>query len=583
MGGEADVVTHPLRDYAFSGDGERGMMIGPDGAIVWMCAPRWDSDAVFSALLGGPGHFTVRPVATPRISGGSYEPGTLIWRHVWTVGEGTFECLDALAYPGEDHRAVILRRLVSPNGANRVDVSLAPRAGFGSEPATHATLRDGVWRWSTGGVQVRVTGLENATFTADGGLQGSVDLVAGAEHDIVAEFSTRPEENQPLDADALWRRTREAWLDAVPDVHGTAADDDVAHFYAVATGLTSSHGGMVAAATTGLPEHLHGSRNYDYRYAWIRDQCFAGQADAAYGGHRLLDRAVAFVGARLIADGANLKPAYTVDGEHVPDERDLPVPGYPGAEPIAGNHANEQFQLDVFGEALALFAEAARLGRMDDGGWRAARVAADAIAQRWREPDAGLWELDDRWWTHSRLACVSGLRVISGHAQAPLATEWRELADTIEAAVRATCVDADGRWMRAADDPTVDASLLMPAIRGGIDPRDPANVLTVDAVHRDLKRDGHIYRFTHGDHPIGDTEGAFLLCEAAMSLASLRLGRREDAWRWFERVRGCVGSAGLFSEEWDAGERQMRGNLPQAFVHALVAQAAIELGGEGSA
>ncbi len=411
-----------------------------------------------------------------------------------------------------------------------------------------------------------------------------LSLDAEEEHDVVVELSTRPHDGA-LDADDLWARTREAWRAAVPEFRGTAVDVDISHFYAVVSGLMSRHGGMVAAATTALPEHLGGDGNYDYRYSWIRDQCYSGHADAALGGDRtggfpLLDRAVEFIGARLLEDGADLRPAYTVAGEPVPSESRLPLPGYPGARPRAGNHVNEQFQLDVFGEALSLFADAARLGRLDARGWEAARIAADAIAQRWDEPDAGIWELENRWWTHSRLACIGGLRALVPHATGESAKEWGALADAIEEKVTATCVTSDGRWKRSPDDETVDVALLIPAIRGGLDPSSPTNVRTIEAVLDDLERGGHLFRFQHGDAPLGDTEGAFLLCEAAMSLAMLRMGRRGEAVRWFERVRGCVGPARLFSEEWDVRRGQMRGNLPQAFVHALVAQAAIELSSE---
>lgn len=574
---EREIPTFPLRDYAFCGDGERGMIVGPDGAIVWMCAPRWDSDAVFSRLLGGSGGFSIVPESTPRVSGGYYEPGTLVWHHRWSTATGDVECHDALAYPGEDDRAIILRRVVAGAHDQRVELSLAPRAHFGQAEVMPATLDGGVWRWSTGNVYVRVVGMSESQMSSDGALVGTMDIPAGQHRDIVVELSTRGTDRDELDADTLWQHTRDAWKDVVPHVSGTAADGDVTQFFALAYGLTSRHGGMVAAATTGLPEQLYGLRNYDYRYAWIRDQCFAGQADAAYGSHGILDNAVRFIGDRLRADGANLKPAYTVDGGAVPDERRLPLPGYPGATPIAGNHANSQFQLDAFGEALALFAQAARMDRLDDAGWEAARIAADAIASRWQESDAGIWEIENREWTHSRLACVSGLRSIAEYASASEARQWNDLADAIFAWVQSTCVTPSGAWKRAQDDDRPDAALLVPALRGGIDPHSTANMKTVDVVLNELSSNGHLYRYRHGGEQLGETEGAFLLCEATMALALQRLGRREEAWRWFERVRGCVGPAGLFSEEWNVEERQMRGNLPQAFVHALVAQVAIEL------
>ena len=175
---------------------------------------------------------------------------------------------------------------------------------------------------------------------------------------------------------------------------------------------------MVAGATTSLPEHAEQGRNYDYRYAWIRDQCYAGQAVAAVGPHPLLDGAVRFVAERLLADGPSLKPAYTVAGGQVPDERSLDLAGYPGGVDKVGNWVKGQFQLDALGEALSLFASAAGHDRLNIEDWRAVETAVDVIVERGQEPDAGIWELEDQRWAHSRLSCVAGLRAISAHAPA---------------------------------------------------------------------------------------------------------------------------------------------------------------------
>ena len=168
---------------------------------------------------------------------------------------------------------------------------------------------------------------------------------------------------------------------------------------------------MVAAATTSLPEHARQGRNFDYRFAWIRDQCYAGQAVARSGPHRLMDDAVGFVSQRLLEDGENLSPAHTVAGGRVPDQREIDLSGYPGGSDIVGNWVNEQFQLDAFGESLLLFAAAARHDHLDADGWRAAEVAIEAIEKRWDEPgvDAGIWEIEPDAWTQSRLACAAGL------------------------------------------------------------------------------------------------------------------------------------------------------------------------------
>lgn len=192
-----------------------------------------------------------------------------------------------------------------------------------------------------------------------------------------------------------WRDTEQAWMRAVPAFSDSVADRDVQVAYAVLRGLTSSGGGMVAAATTPLPERAEHGRAYDYRYCWIRDQCYTGQAIAAAGGHPLVDDAVRFVSERVLADGPGLKPAYSVVGTEVPEEHDLDLPGYPGADAKIGNWVTDQFQLDTFGEALLLLAAAGRLDRLDSTHWRAAQTLVEAIEKRWREPDAGVW----RWTT----------------------------------------------------------------------------------------------------------------------------------------------------------------------------------------
>jgi GH15 family glucan-1,4-alpha-glucosidase len=333
-------------------------------------------------------------------------------------------------------------------------------------------------------------------------------------------------------------------------------------------GLTSRQGdGMVAAATTSLPEHSEAGRNYDYRYAWIRDQCYAGCAAAAAGATDLFDAAVRFVSARLLADGPELSPAYTVVGGPVPDQRTLPLPGYPGADVRIGNHVNQQFQLDAFGEVLRLLSAANQAGRLDDDGRRAAKLAVDSIEARWDQRDAGIWELDADWWTHSRLMCIAGLR--AWHADG--------LADTILEATTARCTHRSGRWQRSADDARVDASLLLGAVRNALPPTDPRSIATLAAVADQLTEDGYVYRFRADERPLGQAEGAFTLCGFWMSQAWHALGHDMTAARWFERTRATCGPPGLLTEEVDVAQRQLRGNFPQAFVHAALLECAATL------
>ena len=378
---DASRAPHVLREYALIADGERGALVGPRGDICWMCAPRWDSDGVFSSLIGGEGSFAVSP--TERcVWGGHYEEGALIWRGRWVTDSGVVECRDALARPAERGTAVLVRRVVARDGDVQMRVRLDAAAGFGRHAMAELALEKGVWRGRSGPLHLRLQGAERArpTSSTAGRHALAFDLVvaAGAHHDLVFEISTDPFAVDAPRPNELWEATQAAWSADVPRLPEAIGERDARHACAVLRGLTSADGGMVAAATLGLPERARQGRNYDYRYAWIRDQCYAGLAAAAAGLDPLLDSAVRFVSERLLADGPGLKPAYTVDGRPVPDERELPLPGYPGGKAIAGNWVNGQFQLDAFGEALLLLSAAARRGRLDAAGRRALVVAADA-------------------------------------------------------------------------------------------------------------------------------------------------------------------------------------------------------------
>jgi GH15 family glucan-1,4-alpha-glucosidase len=576
-----------LREYALVADGERGALIGPDGSVAWLCTPRWDSPAVFSGLLGGAGRYTVTPSDPWHVWGGYYEDGTLIWRSRWVSGS-RIECREALAMPADPRRAVLLRRITAVDGPAKVNVILDLRAGYGRERMTDLARHGDVWTGRSGTARFRWSGARRARLV-DGQLRMTVELAEGGEHELVLEISGSEFADEPADAQKLWVATEEAWSRVAPDCADLIAVADARHAYAVLRGLTSASGAMVAAATTSLPERLEAGRNYDYRYAWIRDQCYAGLALAAHGPHPMLAGAVRFITERLLADGPNLMPAYTVTGAPISGQRTLRLRGFPGSRVRAGNLVRGQFQLDAFGETLSLFAAAAGHDMLGEDDWRAVEVAISAIEKRWQEPDAGVWELDDRRWAQSRLACVSGLRAIAeaavdwspgagaaeGHGRRE-AARWSSLADAITASL-SDCVHPSGRWQRAPDDERVDAALLLSTIRGATGLEDPRNTATIEAVRTELGADGFVYRFRHDNRPLHMAEGAFLLCGFWMALAEHARGNLVAAAHWFERNRSATGPAALYTEEFDVHQRQLRGNLPQAFVHAAMLECAVTL------
>ncbi|MWA08444.1 glycoside hydrolase family 15 protein [Streptomyces sp. BA2] len=576
-------APHVLREYALLADGERGALIGPHGDIAWMCAPRWDSDAVFSALVGGGGSYAVTPLDPRHVWGGFYETGSLIWHSRFITGEGPVECREALAFPGESDRVVLLRRILATDCPARVRIVLEPRGAFGGDSSHDVRQHHDLWSGKTGPLNWRWSGAAEAraTRTPDGGgevLTFELTVPPGRHHDLVLELSPNALSDEPVQSDAAWAATEASWARNCPTPPETIATRDAHHALAVLRGLTSRSGGMVAAATMCLPERAGAGRNYDYRYAWIRDQCYAGIAAAGVGATGLVDSAVGFVSARLLQDGPELKPAYTVSGRAVPSEQTLDLPGYPGGTDKIGNWVNQQFQLDTYGEALQLLATAGHSGRLDPDGRRAVHVAVTAVEQLWNRPDAGIWEIDDRHWTHSKLSCVAGLRAVAALPGAGREVgRLTSLADTILADTARTSLHPDGHWKRAADMPGVDASLLMPPVRGALPGDDPRTVATLRAVRRELARDEYVYRFRHDDGPLAEAEGAFLLCGFLMALAEHQQGNTARALRFFERNRAACGPPGLFAEEYDIIQRQLRGNLPQAFVHALLLECAARL------
>ncbi len=379
-----DFPAHALREYALLGDGERGAMIGPRGDLCWMCAPRWDSDAVFSTLIGGAGCYGVTPVGR-YTWGGYYERRSLIWISRWVTDTGVVESREALATPADAQTAVILRRIRALDGPARVRVVLDVRAGFGAEAMRDVRRYDDrVWTGRSGPMRFRWSGAPGAARSRSAPLVAELHLEAGETCDLLLEVTDQalaPDLPEPA---VCWATTEASWWATVPELGDRVLGHrDAEMAMAVLTGLTSQRGGMAAAATMSLPERAHDNRNYDYRYAWIRDQCYAGRAVAAHGHFPLLDSAVNFVAERVLADGPGLKPAYTVTGGPVPDEQTLThLAGYPGGADKVGNWVNGQFQLDAFGESLELFASASTHDRLDTGQWDAVETTVAAIEQR---------------------------------------------------------------------------------------------------------------------------------------------------------------------------------------------------------
>ena len=244
----------PLRQYALLADGERGALIGPHGNIAFLCAPRWHDDAVFSSLLGGAGRYVISPQDPRYVWGGHYDTDTLIWRSRWVAKDAVTECREALAFPGDPERVVLLRRVEATLGDAHVEVELDCRAEFGARAMIVSRSADGTWSGHTGDLHFRWSGAPTHARLVDGTLRVTLDVPTGKHHDLVLEISRHRLTGPLPDPDHAWDHTERAWAAARPDLSDSAAPGDSRHSHAVLRGLTGSTGAMVAAATTALPE-----------------------------------------------------------------------------------------------------------------------------------------------------------------------------------------------------------------------------------------------------------------------------------------------------------------------------------------
>ena len=349
-----------------------------------MCFPSWHDEArASSALIGGGGSYAITPTE-PYVWGGYYEPASLIWHSRWITNDATIECREALGLPGRRDSAVVLRRIMAIKGTARVHTSLNPRSGYGDDPVRGLKLDDtGVWRGIVGNTQ-RMAGRRQREATAgrpprqDAGPNG---------HDrrdtrLRPRIRRRHRPGRRADARTGMARHYRRLEGAVPPLENTVAQRDTRHAYAVLHGLTSSGGGMVAAATTSLPERARRGRNYDYRYAWIRDQCLAGQAIAAAGPHPLIDDAVTFVPDRLLADGADLAPAYTVGGGPAPTNALSTSQGTPAEVTSSATGSTSSSSWTPSARRCCYSPRPRATTASTPTAWRAAEIAAEAIASR---------------------------------------------------------------------------------------------------------------------------------------------------------------------------------------------------------
>lgn len=590
-------MTLPIEDYALIGDCETAALVGRNGSIDWFCAPRFDAAACFAALLGTRDHgrWQLAPRdAVTRVTR-AYRRDSLVLETTFETASGEVTLIDCM--PVRTARPEIIRLVRGVRGRVPMRLDLTIRFDYGSITPWVRAEADGLS--AVGGpdalrlrTPVPLRG-EGWATTAE------FDAVEGTTTPFVLTWHPshlRPPERIE-DPSALVDQTARWWQEwAARCTYDGDYREAVVRSLITLKALTyGPTGGIVAAPTTSLPEHIGGPRNWDYRYCWLRDSTFtlaalmqSGYVDEARAWREWLVRAVA-------GRGDELHIMYGLAGERRLPELELPwLPGYEASLPVRiGNGAYDQFQLDVFGEVLDCLHLARHFGlHCEENDWRVERELLARLDAVWHEPDEGIWEVrgPQRHFTHSKLmAWVAFDRALKDAERYGLdgpVERWRHLRATLHDEICTRGFDARrNTFVQSYGSTEVDASLLMMAEVGFLPASDPRIVGTVAAIEHDLVRHGFVdrYRTTSGVDGLPEGEGAFVLCTFWLADNYALMGRHDEAHAVFERLLATRNDVGLLAEEYDPVARRQLGNFPQAFSHLGLINTARTLTGRESA
>jgi len=570
-----------IEDYGLIGDCETAALVGLDGSIDWLCWPRFDSDACFAALLGDPsnGRWKIAPQEEGATVSRRYRPDSLILETLYETTDGAVRVVDFM--PPRGDASDLVRIVTGVRGRVAMTSELILRFGYGATLPWVTRLEDGALSAIAG--PDRVVLRTPATLTGEDMTTTASFAVAEGET-VPFVLTYAPSHLAPpraIDPQSALAEAERFWRDwtAKGDVAGPYADAIRRSLITLKALTHAPTGGVVAAATTSLPERLGGERNWDYRYCWVRDATLtllalmnAGYFDEAAAWRNWLLRAVA-------GSPAQMQIMYGLGGERRLTEWIADwLPGYQGAAPVRiGNAAHDQFQLDVYGELMDALHQARKGGLPDsEPAWAVQRVLLEHVEAMWDEPDEGMWEVRGgrQHFTWSKvMAWVAIDRAVKGVEQFGLdgdADHWRRLRTRMHEDICARGFDAArGTFTRTYGGTQMDASLLLLAQVGFLDADDPRYRGTVEAVERDLIRDGFLLRYDTGatDDGLPPGEGAFLACSFWLVDARLLTGRRAEAEALFERLLATRNDLGLLAEEFDPRTERLCGNFPQAFSH----------------
>ncbi len=583
--------TGRIEDYALLGDLQTAALVGRDGSIDWLCLPAFDSGACFAALLGDRenGHWQVAPAAGGSCHSRAYREDTLVLDTVWRTADGEVRVVDFM--PPRGQAPDVVRIVEGVSGAVPMRSELRLRFDYGhilpwvrhtGNELSALAGPDAAWLESP----VPLHGRDNATyaeFTVRAGDRLGFVLTWQPSH------LPRPDHVDPFEALAgtvsFWRD----WMAGC--TYAGRWSEAVRRSLITLKALTyAPTGGLVAAATTSLPEQIGGVRNWDYRYCWLRDASFTLQgllangfvAEAAAWREWLL-RAVA-------GDPADLQIMYSLTGGRRLPELELPwLAGYEGSTPVrVGNGAADQLQLDVWGEVLDCLSAARVAGlARDEDAWSLQRAFLDYLEGAWQQPDNGLWEVRGprRQFVHSKVMAWVGfdrmIRTVEDSAVDGPVDRWRAVRADIHREICAEGYDAErNTFTQYYGSHGLDAALLLLPRLGFLPADDPRIVGTVDAVRRELTEDGLVLRYRpehEGVDGLPGTEGSFVMCTFWLADALALTGRAAEGIELFERMLALRNDVGLLSEEYDVRSARQLGNTPQAFSHVALVNTAVRL------
>lgn len=580
-----------ISDYALIGDCETAALVSREGSIDWLCWPRFDSDACFAALLGGPEHgrWRIAPVAADVRVSRRYMPHTLVLQTRFETAEGAVTITDFM--PPRNRNSNIVRLLTGERGRLKMSTELVLRFGYGCVVPWVTRQPDGTIR-AIAGPDMAVLRTPVALHGENLRTVGEFTIAAGQRIPFVLSYSpSHLSPPAPLDADAALVATNRFWIDwssRWPPA-GPWADVIDRSLITLKALTYAPTGGMVAAPTTSLPERVGGIRNWDYRYCWLRDATLtllalmdAGYYEEAYAWREWLLRAIA-------GRPDQVQIMYGIGGERRLTEWDLPwLPGYQKSKPVrVGNAAHNQLQLDVYGEVMDALHVSRRGGLgPSDSGWAVEVAFLNHLEQIWTLPDEGIWEIrgDKRHFTYSKImAWVAFDRAIKSATHFKLAgpvDRWRGMCREIHSEVCQRGFDAGlGSFVQSFGSKELDASLLLLPVVGFLPPEDERVRGTLAAIERRLVANDLVLRYDSASVPDGlpAGEGAFLACSFWLVDAYVLQRRFDDAHALFNRLVARCNDVGLLSEECDVASGDLLGNFPQAFSHLALINSAFNL------